>query len=128
MLSLCSAPGTTVTSLIDRAKQSACARRTSMTRSRWISVRSSPILISANIASTRAGRNGSDFRVRMLLSTMDGIGGCSTPGCSPPGSAASSRIQICRHPSLSAKCSVGTVARVQLRKPSISGSFASTGI
>ncbi|KAF8145315.1 hypothetical protein K438DRAFT_1630308 [Mycena galopus ATCC 62051] len=61
MLSLCSAPATGNTSLIDKAKQSANDRKTCSNRSRSGGLRSMPISNSDMIASTRAGRKGSVY-------------------------------------------------------------------
>ncbi|KAF8962237.1 hypothetical protein BDZ97DRAFT_1641662, partial [Flammula alnicola] len=64
MLSLCSAPSTAKTSLIDNAKQSANSSMRAVTlRLSW-ALRSLPILISDSTVATRAGRKGAVFLVR----------------------------------------------------------------
>lgn len=68
MFSLWAAPGTTVTSLIDRAKQSANSHSKLTILVCCSSVRSSPMVSSESIASTRSVLNGSEWRVKTPLS------------------------------------------------------------
>ncbi|EDR00017.1 uncharacterized protein LACBIDRAFT_314927 [Laccaria bicolor S238N-H82] len=68
MSSLCTVPGMRLTSLSDKAKQSANSAMSDLTSLRWSAVMSSPICTSSNIFSTQACRKGSVWRVKIVSS------------------------------------------------------------